>query len=91
VRRSTRIATWIVALLALALLVAMSAAGVTAATALLVAAAAIVVMIALGGILGGRHTPNTDPRALPGADGSAPSPRDGSPDAPPVDGRGEGG
>jgi hypothetical protein len=81
VRRSTLVAAWVLGLIAVAFLVVMGIAGVSGATALLVAGAGIIVMVALGGIVGGRNTSRkTAPRALPG--GVAPSPLTPQPSSP---------
>ena len=48
-------------------LVLMAIAGVTAAIVILVTGIAIVVMVALGGVLGGRSTSSLPPRPLHGA------------------------
>jgi drug/metabolite transporter (DMT)-like permease len=42
-------------------LIVLAVAGVSGATAILVTAAAVVGMIALGNLVGGRHTPNRTP------------------------------
>jgi uncharacterized protein involved in response to NO len=78
-RRSTLVMTWLFGLVAVAFLVLLAIAGVPAATALLASAAGIIVMIALGGIVGGRHTPRTTPRALPGP---GPTPEPSGPEDP---------
>ncbi|HUO47561.1 MAG TPA: hypothetical protein VMU09_01880 [Acidimicrobiales bacterium] len=62
-----KVAAWALGLLTLAGLIVLSIAGLTAALAILLTAVAIVVMIALGSILGARHTPAGEPKTLPGA------------------------
>ena len=56
-----RVAAVVLALAAFGGLVVLAIAGVSGATAILVTAAAVVGMIALGNMVGGRHTPNRTP------------------------------
>jgi hypothetical protein len=65
-------------------LVVLAVAGFPAAVPLLVSAAALVAMIGLGGMVGGRHTPNTPPVAArsPGPEGVAGPAGEGADDAP---------
>ncbi|MHB8680506.1 MAG: hypothetical protein ACYDA2_00210 [Acidimicrobiales bacterium] len=65
---AARVLAYVLGLALVAGLVVLAVAGVTAATAVLVTAAAVVAMIALGGIMGGRSTPNREPVPLHGAD-----------------------
>ncbi|HYA69076.1 MAG TPA: hypothetical protein VED63_10120 [Acidimicrobiales bacterium] len=48
-------------------LIVLAIAGLTGALAILLTAVALVAMIALGGVLGGRHTPNRPPLDRPGS------------------------
>ena len=48
-------------------LAVLAAAGISGATAVLVTVGALLAMIALGGLMGGRHTPDVPPAARPGA------------------------
>ena len=61
-----KVVAWVLGLLTLAGLIVLSIAGLSGALAILLTALAIVAMIGLGSILGGRRTPEGEPKALPG-------------------------
>ena len=64
-RRSTKILVFVFSLPIVAMVVAIIAAGHVSGAGLkttLIGLAAMVLMVALGSILGGRHTPNVAPR-----------------------------
>jgi peptidoglycan/LPS O-acetylase OafA/YrhL len=65
-----KVAAFALGVLAVAGLIVLAVAGMSGALAVLLTAAALVCMVALGGILGGRRTPERPPRVLPG-DGPA--------------------
>ncbi len=54
-------AAWIGGLVVFACLIVLAVAGFPGAVPILVSAAALVAMIGLGGLMGGRHTPNVPP------------------------------
>jgi hypothetical protein len=57
-----RIVAWGGGALVVAGVIVLAVAGVAGATAVLITAVALVGMIALGGVMGGRHTPHVAPR-----------------------------
>jgi len=69
-----KVVAWVLGLLTLAGLIVLSIAGLTAALAILLTAVALVVMIGLGSILGGRRTPEGEPKVLPGPGAARPGP-----------------
>jgi hypothetical protein len=82
------VAAVILSLAAFAGLIVLAVAGVSGATAVLVTAGAVVGMVALGNLVGGRHTPNRAPYDPEGAE-SADS--DGEQVADPDEGQATGG
>jgi len=62
-------------------LVVLAVAGLTGALAILLTALAIMAMIALGGIMGGRHTPDRPPLERPGTLEGGVDTEDESPEA----------
>ncbi|MGH9028172.1 MAG: hypothetical protein ACRDV4_00930 [Acidimicrobiales bacterium] len=79
---------WLLGLVGFGGLIVLAVAGLSAATAVLVTAFAIVAMIALGGLLGGRTTPNRAPyrpegEPVPeGGEDNGGAARGGTPDVP---------
>jgi hypothetical protein len=74
-----RTVAWVGGLVVVAGLVFLAVAGFPGAVPILISAAALVAMIGLGGVVGGRHTPNVAPVAArdsgaPGGPPSAPDP-----------------
>jgi peptidoglycan/LPS O-acetylase OafA/YrhL len=63
----------VIGVLAVAGLIVLAVAGMSGALGVLLTAGAVVCMVALGGVLGGRHTPEGPSRILP-QDGSAERP-----------------
>jgi len=63
-----RVAAVFLGLAAFAGLIVLAVAGVSGATAVLVTAGAVVGMVALGNLVGGRHTPDRAPYAPEGAE-----------------------
>jgi hypothetical protein len=64
---------WVGGVIIVAGLVVLAVAGTTGATAVLVTGVALVAMIALGGSLGGRHTPDAPPAAVGPESGGGPA------------------
>lgn len=56
-----RTVAWVGGVVIVAALIVMAVAGFPGAVPILVSAAALVAMIGLGGVMGGRHTPNVPP------------------------------
>ena len=56
-----RTVAWVGGLVVVAGLIVLAVAGFPGAVPILISAAALVAMIALGGVVGGRHTPNVSP------------------------------
>ncbi|HXQ61976.1 MAG TPA: hypothetical protein VN796_06560 [Acidimicrobiales bacterium] len=79
-----RTVAWVGAVVVLAGLIVMAVAGITGATAVLVTAVALAGMIALGSMMGGRHTPDVAPVATRpdgrGGSGSGPGSGEGADD-----------
>lgn len=69
-----RVVAWALGALTLAGLVVLAVAGLSGALAILLTAGALVSMIALGSILGGRHTPDRPPLSPTGGQPPAPPP-----------------
>ena len=71
-----RVAAWVGGAAVLGGLIVLAVAGISGATAVLVTVVALVVMVALGGVVGGRRTPNVAPAPRPETEtrtaGSAP-------------------
>ena len=65
-------AAWVLGLCAFGGLIVLAVAGVSGATAVLVTGAAVVAMIALGNLVGGRHTPDRAPHGGGAGEGDAP-------------------
>jgi hypothetical protein len=78
-----RTVAWVGGLVVVAGLVFLAVAGFSGAVPILISAAALVAMIGLGGVVGGRHTPNVAPVAArdPGVPGG---PRVADPDPGPA-------
>jgi hypothetical protein len=71
-----RVVAWVGGLVVVAGLVFLAVAGFPGAVPILISAVALVAMIGLGGVVGGRHTPNVAPVAArdlsaPGGPGAA--------------------
>jgi hypothetical protein len=64
-----KLVAWLGGIAVVALLVVMAVAGFPGAVPILVSAGALVAMIGLGGVMGGRHTPNVPPVPPGGAVG----------------------
>jgi len=56
-----KIVAWVGGIVIVAGLIVMAVAGFPGAVPILISAAALVAMIGLGGVMGGRHTPNVSP------------------------------
>ena len=80
--RLTRILAYGMGALLLAVVVLLALAGVSAAVALVVTAVAVLTMIALGGLLGGRSTPDRHPAPWPPAPPASGEPSSVADDAP---------
>jgi hypothetical protein len=65
-----KVFAWVGGVVVLAGLVVLAVAGTSGATAILVTGVALVGMIALGGTMGGRHTPNAPPAGAGGEPGA---------------------
>ena len=63
-----KVLAWVLGVVTVAGLIVLSIAGMTAALVILLTAVAIFVMIALGSVLGARHTPAGEPKILPGSE-----------------------
>jgi|HubBroStandDraft_1064217.scaffolds.fasta_scaffold1256320_2 hypothetical protein len=82
-----KVVAWVGGLVVLGGLIVLAVAGTSGATAILVTGVALVGMIALGGTMGGRHTPNAPPVGGPdGEDDAEPGGRDGEDGAEAADG-----
>jgi hypothetical protein len=75
-----KIVAWVGGLVVLGGLIVLAVAGISGATAILVTVAALIAMIALGGVIGGRHTPNVRPTPAPGGTGGSEEEHRGPPE-----------
>jgi hypothetical protein len=85
-----RTVAWLGGIAVVAVLVVMAVAGFPGAVPILISAGALVAMIGLGGVMGGRHTPNVPPVPPGGAVAGTESAGGGAADAEPVPDRPDG-